>query len=310
MRPSLSVDLNGVAMNTPVMVASGCFRSVKESHGLVDLHKVGGIVTSSVTFTPRAGAPTPRVTETPSGVLHAIGLQNPGVEAFIEGELQALLKFGIPVLVSVAGSSLEEYVRVATAVDRAGGVAGLELNLACADEERAGEIFAHRPDRAAEVAGAVSRLTRLPLFVKLTADVWDIADIAGACVHAGVSGLTLISGPPGMAMGVMSMSPQLGAVTGRLSGPAIRPIALRAVYEVSRALPGVPILGVGGVSEPQHAIEMMLAGAWAVQVGTAMLVNPSAPVDIARGMVRYMRTAGITEPSEIRARAKFPEAGP
>ena len=296
-------------MPTPVLAAAGCLRSPKELHGLVDLHKLGGIVTTSVTLAARAGAPVPRVTETPSGVLSAVGWQNPGVKAFVEHELPALLKTGVPIIVSIAGSSLSEYVQVATALSHAGGIAGLELNLACPDEERGGGIFAHRADRAAEVAGSVSRLTRLPVFAKLSADVYEIADVAGACAHAGVSGVTLISGPLGMAIGVMSMNPQLGATIGRLSGPAIRPIAVRAVYEVARALPDLPIFGVGGIVEPQHALEMMLAGASAVQVGTAMLVNPSAPVDIAKGLLAYLKAMGLSSPAEIGAQPSLPKAG-
>lgn len=308
-RLTLSTDLGGVTFPTPVLVAAGCLRSPKELHGLVDLRKLGGIVTTSITLAPRAGAPVPRVTETPSGVLSAVGWQNPGVEAFIEDELPALQKTGVPIIVSIAGSSVGEYVQVANSLSHAGGIAGLELNLACPDEERGGDVFAHRADRAAEVAGSVSRLTRLPVFAKLSADVYEVAEIAGACVHAGVSGLTLISGPVGMAIGVMSMNPQLGATVGRLSGPAIRPIAVRAVYEVARALPDVPIFGVGGIVEPQHALEMMLAGASAVQVGTAMLVNPTAPVDIAKGLLAYLRAMGLASPAEIGVQPRLPKVG-
>jgi dihydroorotate dehydrogenase (NAD+) catalytic subunit len=309
MRSTLDSEFGGVMLPTPVLVAAGCLRSPKELHGLVDLRKLGGIVTTSITLAPHAGAPVPRITETPSGVLSAVGWQNPGVDAFIEHEIPPLLKTGVPIIVSIAGSSVSEYVQVATALGHAGGIAGLELNLACPDEERGGGIFAHRADRAAEVAGAVSRLTRLPVFAKLSADAYEIVDIAGACVHAGVSGLTLISGPLGMAIGVMSMTPQLGATIGRLSGPAIRPIAVRAVYEVARALPEIPIFGVGGIVEPQHALEMMLAGASAVQVGTAMLVNPSAPVDIAKGLLAYLKAMGLASPSEIGSQPRLSKAG-
>ena len=194
MRPTLATDVGGVVLPTPVMVAAGCLRSPKELHGLVDLHKLGGIVTTSITLAPNAGAPVPRVTETPSGVLSAVGWQNPGVEAFIEHELPALLKIGVPVIVSIAGSSLAEYVRVATALSQAGGLAGLELNLACPDEERGGDIFAHRASRAAEVAGAVARLTRLPVFAKLSADVYEIVEIAGACAFLTV--VNFCAAPP------------------------------------------------------------------------------------------------------------------
>lgn len=302
MKPTLSTDLAGIELATPVVAAAGCLRSGKELQGLVDLRKLGGVVTTTVTANPRAGSPTPRVVETPSGILYSIGMQNPGVDAFVKGELQELLKIGIPVIVSVGGSSVEEFVRVSTAVAHASGVVGLELNLACFDEERGG-TFAYRADRAGEVTGAVSRLTRLPVFSKLTADSHDIVDIAGSCVHAGANGLTLVSGPLGMSMGLMSMQPQLGGEVGRLSGPAIRPLAIRAVYEVSRALPEVPIMGVGGVMEATHAIEMMLAGATVVQIGTGMLVDPSAPIDIARGVLKYLRAADLPEPSAIRHRS-------
>lgn len=304
MRATLATDLAGITLPTPVLAAAGCLRSGRDLHGLVDLHKLGGIVTTSVTLEPRAGAPTPRIAETPSGVLYSVGMQNPGVRAFIEGELAALLKIGVPVIASIAGGSVEEYLKVAGTLSHVAALAGIEVNLAATDPGRRDAVFSERPDRAAEVAGAVARHTRLPVFAKLAAETPDVVDVAGACAHAGVSGVTLLSGVPGLAMSVRSARPQLGTGTGRLGGPAIKPITMRAVYEVSRALPELPIMACGGITTGTDGVEMLMAGAWAVQVGTGMLVDPAAPLEVARGILRYQRAVGLQEPAQIRERAR------
>ena len=299
-KPGLAVDLAGLQLAAPVLVASGCFGTGRELGGLVDLHRIGGIVTRTITAAPRRGGPGPRVAETASGMLSAVGWQNPGVEAFIAEELPRMVRPGLAVLVSVGGASLEEFVRVAGALRAAEGVASLEVALGGPDEELGLPSFAARPERAAEIVGAVARLSAVPVFAKLPACVSELAETAHACVRAGAHGVTLIDGVPAMAVDSATMRPALGAVVGFLSGPAIRPIALRAVHEIALALPDVPVMGVGGVSTGDDAVELLLAGAWAVQVGTATLVDPAAPVEVAQGILGYLKAKGLTSPADLR----------
>lgn len=306
MKASLAVDLAGVKLPTPVLAASGCLRSPRELSGLLDVRKLGAIVTTSITMLPSEGSPPGRVVETPSGVLASVGLQNPGIETFVARELPPLLKTGVPVFVSIAGWSVGEYVQVASLLQDVTGIAGIEVNLACASVERGGAVFAHRADHAAEVVGAVSRLSRHPVFAKLSGDVADIVDIARSCVQAGAHGLTLINSVAGMAISTRTRLPELGAVTGTVSGPAIRPLAVRSVFAVSRALPEVPVLGVGGIATANDALEMMLAGAWAVQIGTAMLVDPAAPIEVTKGILQYLRDSRSEDPAAIRGGVRIP----
>ena len=296
---SLAVDLDGLRLPTPVLAASGCFNTGREMSQLVDLKRMGGIVTKSVTLRPRKGLTVPRMAETPSGMLNAIGLQNVGVEEFISREASWIEHAGVPVLVSIAGTSVEEYSRVTVMVRDIPGVVGIEANISCPNVERRGEVFACFPDQAAEVVGAMSRLTRLPVFAKLTADVTNIVEVAEACIRAGAHGLSLINTVLGMAIDTETFRPKLGAVTGGLSGPAIRPIAVRCVYQVSSALPGVPIMGIGGVASADDAIQLMLAGASAVQVGTANFFEPDATVVVAEGIAEYLARKGLSRPADI-----------
>ena len=304
MRSVLDVDLAGLPLRSPVMVASGCLRSLKDVHGLLEIKKLGAIVTESITLRPAQGTPGPRIAESPAGIVWSTGGQNPGIDAFALGALPALAKTGVPIIVSVAGSQLEEYVRVSTALADAPGVVALEVNLASVNAERGGGLFAHRADHAAEVVGAVSRLTRYPVFAKLSADVPDIVDIAGACVQAGAHGLTMINALPGAAVAASAPddAPAAGVVAGWVSGAAIRPVALRSVLAVARAMPDVPIIGSGGVTDANAAVEFLAAGASAVQVGTAMLIDPDAPIEITRGILRHLRAARIGHPGEFRYR--------
>ena len=297
--PRLDVDLDGVRFGTPVLGASGCFGSGREIADLVAIRKVGGIVTKSVTPEPRRGLPPPRMAETDSGMLNAIGLQNPGVEEFARKDGQWIARVGVPVVVSVAGRSVAEYVEVAGLVAELPGVVAIEANISCPNVERRNQVFACHPDQAAEVIGAVARYSSLPVFAKLTPDVTDLVEVATACVRAGAHGLSLINTTLGMAIDVKTFRPRLGAVTGGLSGPAIRPIAVRAVYQVARALPGIPIIGMGGVSTTEHAVELMLAGAWAVAVGTANFFNPEATIEIARGIGAFLRERGLDSPADL-----------
>ena len=295
----LSVDLDGVRFPTPVLAASGCFGSGKEMAELIDLSGLGGIVTKSVTLGPTKGLPIPRMAETPSGMLNAIGLQNPGVHEFLSKDGPFIASVGAPVLVSVAGRSVEEFAQVTLRVRDLPGVVAIEANISCPNVERRNQVFACHPDQAAEVIGSITRLTSLPVFAKLTADVTNIVDVAEACVRSGAHGLALINTLLGMAIDTDTLRPKLGAVTGGLSGPAIRPVAIRCVYQVAQALPGVPIIGMGGIVSARDAVEFLLAGAWAVEVGTANFFDPSATLRIARGIGEYLAERGLSSPADL-----------
>jgi dihydroorotate dehydrogenase (NAD+) catalytic subunit len=297
---TLGVDLNGVRFPTPVIAASGCFNSGREMAELVDLSRLGGIVTKSVTLAPTKGLPTPRMAETDAGMLNAIGLQNPGVEEFLAKDGGFIARAPVPVVVSIAGRSIDEYLQVATLVRQLPNVVAIEANISCPNVERRNLVFACYPELAAEVVGALSRLTALPVFAKLTADTTNIVEVADACVRAGAHGLSLINTVLGMAIDVDSARPKLGAVTGGLSGPAMRPVAVRCIWQVSRALPGVPIMGIGGVTRPRDAVELMMAGAWAVQVGTANFFDPTATATIADGVLAFLQERGLSSPADLR----------
>jgi dihydroorotate dehydrogenase (NAD+) catalytic subunit len=308
--PSLVVDLNGLTFPTPVLAASGCFNSGRELSELVDLRKIGGLVTKSVTLQPTRGLPVPRMAETASGMLNAIGLQNPGVDEFLAKEGPFIASAGVPVIVSVAGKSVEEFAQVTLRVRDLPGVVAIEANISCPNVERRNQVFACHPDQASEVIGSVTRLTRLPVFAKLTADVTDIVAVAEACVRAGAHGLSLINTLLGMAIDVDTFRPKLGAVTGGLSGPAIRPVAVRCVYQVAQALPGVPIIGIGGIASASDAVELLLAGAWAVQVGTANFFDPDVLISVARGIAEVLGRKGLAGPADLRGKVQVSERVP
>jgi dihydroorotate dehydrogenase (NAD+) catalytic subunit len=234
-----------------------------------------------------------------------VGLQNAGVRAFVAEDLPRLARTGIPLIASVGGASLQGYIRAASILRGEPGIVGLEVYLSGADEENEGLPFYSRIDRMAEVIGAVSRLSTVPVFAKLPALLPDLVPAARGCVRAGAHGLTLIDAVPGMAVDVRRLRPRLGAVIGGLSGPAIRPIALAAVFRVAQALPQVPVMGVGGISTAEDAVEFLLAGAWAVQVGTALIVNPSAPTEIAQGIAQYLNAKGLASPGDLRERLRL-----
>lgn len=306
----LAVDLNGVLFPTPVLAASGCFNSGRELSELVDLSRIGGIVTKSVTLQPTRGLPVPRMAETASGMLNAIGLQNPGVDEFLAKEGPFIAAAGVPTVVSVAGKSVEEFAQVTLRVRELPGVVAIEANISCPNVERRNQVFACHPDQAAEVIGSMSRLTRLPVFAKLTADVTNVVAVAEACVRAGAHGLSLINTLLGMAIDVETFRPKLGAVTGGLSGPAIKPVAIRCVYQVAQALPGVPIIGIGGIASAADAVEFLLAGAWAVQVGTANFFDPGVLVSVAQGIGEFLARKGMAGPAELRGRLHVAERVP
>ncbi len=309
-KPTMTVDLAGVAFPLPVLAASGCLGTGGEPT-VVDLRRLGGVVTRSLTLEPRRGAPTPRMAETPSGLLSWTGLQNPGVEGFLVEDLPRLEQAGVPVVASIAGGGVEEFLRVTSLLQHRPGIVALEVYLGAPDEERGrGRPFAARLDRAVEVVGAVARMSRLPVFAKLPYLEPDLVETARACVRAGAHGLTLIGGVPGLAVDAERLRPELAAPIGLLSGPAIKPIALAAVHRVARELPEVPIMGVGGIATGRDAVEFLLAGAWAVQVGTAMLIDPAAPVEIARGILAYLKDKQLESPAALRGRLRVPGTSP
>jgi dihydroorotate dehydrogenase (NAD+) catalytic subunit len=301
-RVTLGVDLNGVRLPTPVLGASGCFGSGQEMAQLVDMRRVGGIITKSVTVKPTRGLPTPRMVETASGMLNAIGLQNPGVEEFIRKDGPFIARVGVPVVVSIAGKSVDEFADVAVRVREMPGVAAIEANISCPNVERRNQVFACHPDAAAEVITTIVRMTSLPVFAKLTADVTDIVEVARECIRAGAHGISLINTLLGLAIDADTFRPKLSAVTGGLSGPAIKPVALRAVFQVARALPEVPIIGMGGIRDARDAVEFLLAGAWAVAVGTANFYNPHATAEVAQGIGRFLQARGLRGPADVRGR--------
>jgi dihydroorotate dehydrogenase (NAD+) catalytic subunit len=301
----LEVDLGAeLRLPTPVLAASGCFNTGREMASLIDLGALGGVVSKSVTLQPRKGLPVPRMAETPSGMLNAIGLQNTGVEEFLSKEGPWIAALAAPVIVSVAGRSVEEYSQVVLRVKDLPGVVAIEANISCPNVERRNQVFACHPDQAAEVIGAVSRLTRLPVFAKLTADTTSVVEVAEACVRAGAHGLSLINTLLGMAVDVETFRAKLGAVTGGLSGPAIKPVAVRCVYQVAQALPGVPIMGIGGIRSAEDAAEFLLAGAWAVQVGTANFIDPDAIPRITEGLRAFLDRHGLERPSDLVGRVR------
>lgn len=308
-RPDLSVDLAGIRLRTPVVSASGCFASGKEATEFFDLRTMGAVVVKSMTLEPWSGKPTPRMAETPSGMLNAIGLQNKGVDHFIAVDLPWLRRMRVPVIASIAGNTVGEYQQVAQKLRGAQGVVGVEVNISCPNLEDRNNMFAHDAKATAAVMSNVRRALEIPIFAKLSPNVTSITQIAGAALDNGANGLSLVNTLVGMAIDIETRTPKLAGVVGGLSGPAIRPVAVRAVYEVARAFPSVPIIGMGGIMDERDAIELILAGATAVALGTAIFVNPRAPAEVVDGLERYLVEHGIRSISQLRGQVKV-EAPP
>jgi dihydroorotate dehydrogenase (NAD+) catalytic subunit len=297
----LTTRLGSIELATPVLLASGTFGAGREGSAFIDLSEVGGIIVKSMTAVPWKGKPTPRMCETPSGMLNAIGIQNKGVDHFITDDLPWLLKRKATVFASIAGNTVEEFVRVADKLRTgAGGIAGVELNISCPNLEDRNNMFAHSEEATAAVISSVKRaLPRKPLFAKLSPNVTSLTSIAAAAVDAGADGLSLVNTVFGMAIDVETRRPRLAGTVGGLSGPAIRPIAVRAVHEVHRAFPAVAIIGQGGVGSGTDALELILAGASAVAVGTANFLDPRAGIQVAGEIGRYMTSHGIEDVAEL-----------
>jgi dihydroorotate dehydrogenase (NAD+) catalytic subunit len=296
----LSVQLGPLELNNPVLVASGTFGAGREGSHFLDLHKLGGIIVKSMTAAPWRGKPTPRMCETPSGMLNAIGIQNKGVDHFITEDLPWLIKRRAAVVASIAGNTVEEFVRVADKLRTGGrGIVAVEVNISCPNLEDKNNMFSHSVKATSEVVAEVRKsLSRVPVFPKLSPNVTSLVDIAGAAIDAGADGLSLVNTVFGMAIDVETRRPKLAGVVGGLSGPAIHPVAVRAVHEVHRAFPTVPIIGQGGVASATDAVQLILAGASAVAVGTANFVNPRASLDVLSGIASYMerhQVAGVAD---------------
>ncbi len=290
--PDLSVEIAGLKLKNPVMVASGTFGYGQEYSELFDLNRLGAIVTKSVTLKPRPGNPPPRIVETPSGMLNAIGLQNVGLEIFISQKMPFLRSLDVPVIVNISGDTPDDYVELAERLSTVEGVAALELNISCPNVKRGGMTIGIDPEETHELVWRVRRVTGLPLIVKLTPNVTDITLIARAAVDGGAEALSLINTLLAMAVDVERRRPMLANVTGGLSGPAIKPIAVRMVWQVAQAV-DVPVIGIGGVMGWRDALEFLIVGASAVAVGTANFVNPMAPIEIVGGIAEYLRRHGM-----------------
>lgn len=305
----MSTTLGNAWFPTPIFTASGCASSGKELSQFFALKDVGAIVTKSVMTKPRHGRPTPRMAETPSGMLNSIGLQGPGIDAFLAHDLPWLVEQKARVIVSIAGETIEEYSTLARKLRSASGISAVEVNISCPNVENRGLVFACDPDASRRVIDGVRKTIggELPIIAKLSPDVTNLPEIAKSVVDAGADALALINTVLGMVINLETMKPHLGGKTGGLSGPAIRPIAVRAIYQVHAALPHVPILGMGGVASGRDALELILAGASGISVGTASFGNPTALINIqnelrdllaARGFATLQQAIGYAHREE------------
>ena len=272
---------------------------------LVDIERLGAIVSKAITLKPRCGNPQIRLAETASGLLNSIGLQNIGVDDLIREKAHVWATWDIPVIVNIAGESIAEYGELAGKLEGVTGISGIEVNISCPNVAMGGMEFGKNPKIAAEVTEAVKSGTNLPVIIKLTPNVTDITEIARAVVEAGADAISLINTLTGMAIDVSNRKPFLGSITGGLSGPAIKPIALYMVYQVSQAV-DVPIIGCGGIAFADDALEFIMAGASAVQMGTATMVNPNAPLEVVEGLERFMEREGISDIAELIGAARLP----
>ena len=287
----LRTNLAGIRLKNPVFLASGTAGYGVELSGLMDLSRLGGIVLKSVTIEPCTGNPEPRIWETTGGMLNSIGLENVGVDALADEVLPLVSDLGVPVFASIAGDTVRNFARLAARLEGAGGLAGLEVNVSCPNVEKGGIQFGSDAGATAAVVTAVRENCGLPMFVKLSAAVTDIARIAEAAARAGAAGLSLINTIPGMAIDPLSRRPRLGMVTGGLSGPAIKPVALKSVWECYKAT-SLPIIGGGGICDENDVIEFLLAGAAAISVGTATFQDPDSAITILDALPAAMLRAG------------------
>jgi len=301
-RPRLAVNVGGLVLPNPVLVASGTFGFATEYAPLTDIDRLGGVVLKGVTLASRAGNLPPRLVETPAGLLNAIGLANPGVEVLIREKLPLLSSLACPVVVNIAGETPDEFGRLAGRLSGVPGVAALEVNVSCPNVERGGMQFGTDPDTCARVVRAVRAATDLPVIVKLSPNVTSITEIALAAREAGADALSLINTLWGMAIDIERQKPVLGNVTGGLSGPAVKPVALRCVWQVYEAV-DLPLVGMGGILTASDALEFILAGARAVALGTANFIDPDAAGKVLEGIEAYLVARGIEDVNDLVGRA-------
>ena len=299
----LSTEIAGIKMKNPVMTASGTFGFGLEFNDFLDLNQVGAVVVKGTTLQPRSGNAGVRIAETPSGMLNSIGLENPGCDAFINKILPKLKKYDVPVIVNMSGSTAEEYGVLANKLT-VDGVSGLELNISCPNVKDGGIAFGTNKESATAVVREVKKNTNLPVIAKLSPNVTDIVDMAKAIEAAGADAISLINTLLGMAIDLKTRKPILGNIVGGLSGPAVKPIALRMVWQVANAVK-VPIIGMGGVMNTEDALEFMLAGASAIAVGTANFINPSVAVTVAQGMEHYLKQEKLTHINQVIGQLKI-----
>ncbi len=294
---SLAVNIAGLQLKNPVIAASGAFGFGREYSQYFDLNRLGGIAVKGLTPLPRKGNAPPRIAETPAGILNSVGLQNPGVHAFIEKEIPFIRRYDTAIIANASGNTVEEYESMVKILSEA-DVDAIELNLSCPNVKQGCMSFGSTPEGVGQVVGRVKRFSKKPLIVKLTPNVTDITEIAKAAEEAGADAVSLINTLLGMAIDAKSRRPVLGNVTGGLSGPAVKPVALRMVYQVSKAVK-IPIIGMGGISNGTDAVEFLLAGASAIMIGTAGFVNPMAWVETVEGIEAYMLENGFTAIDQI-----------
>jgi len=291
---NLEVSLGKLKLKNPVMTASGTFGYGEEYAEFVDLNRLGAVVVKGLSLLPKEGNPTPRIVETSSGMLNAIGLQNIGIERFIREKIPFLKQFNTPVIVNFFGDTREEYILAAEQLSCVDGIHGLEMNISCPNKQAGWSIFGTDPKVTHDVVSSVRKKTDLTLIVKLSPNVTDIALMAKAAEDAGADALSLINTITGMAIDIQTRKPKLANIRGGLSGPAIKPIAVRMVYEVKQAVK-IPVVGLGGIMNADDAVEFMIAGATAVAVGTANFINPMATIEILDGMLAYMKLHEIED---------------
>jgi dihydroorotate dehydrogenase (NAD+) catalytic subunit len=297
-RPDLSVDIAGLALRNPVMTCSGTFGSGRDYADFVEVRRLGAVVTKGVSALPWEGNPSPRIAETPSGMLNSIGLQNPGVDEFVANDLSWLAGQEVPVIVNVVGHSVEEYVAVIDRLEREETVDAYELNISCPNVDEGGMAFGTTCEAAASVTRAARARTARPLLVKLSPNVTDIAGIAKSVVDSGADAVSLINTLLGMAIDARAAAPKLARIVGGLSGPAIKPVALRMVWQVASEV-DVPVVGMGGIMDAEDAVEFMLAGASAVGVGTASFVDPTSTMRVVDGLEEYCREQGVARVADL-----------
>ena len=302
-KPQMRVDIGGIEIKNPVMTASGTFGYAGEYVELVDLNRLGAIVVKGLSLEPSTGNPPPRIVETPCGMLNAIGLENVGLAAFVKEKLPFLRRLDTPVFVNIYGRRTEEYAKLAARLEDIDGVSGIEVNISCPNVKSGGMAFGAYPESAAEVVRAIRKQTTKPLMIKLSPNVTDITKIAKSVEAEGADSISLINTITGMAIDIETRRPKIANITGGLSGPAIKPVALRMVWQVAQTV-NVPVIGIGGIMTANDALEFLIAGAVAVQVGTANFINPHATTDIIDGIESFLIERNISNISDIIATLK------